>query len=127
MKRTGMWVLLVFGTVGISFAQQKFSLEDYLGQVKAKGQGYQSAQASVEGLEKQSHQQDLTYSPVLTASYNHLDDQSQQVFAILGTHNQTDSAGVSISDKFPFGPTLSLGYAFDNTNYSGPSLASSVP
>ncbi len=126
MKRWSLAALL-FILAGSGFAQSSLSLSDYLGQVQTKGPGFQAAQAAVEGYEKQSHQQDLIYSPQLIASYNHLDDQSQQVFAILGTHNQTDSAGVSLTDKFPFGPSLSLGYSFDNTNYSGLSLASSIP
>jgi outer membrane protein len=101
---------------GAAFAQQKLSLEDYLGQVKSQGADFQSSQAAVEGYEKQSHQLDLMYSPQLVAGYNHLDDQEQQANPFLGPHNQTDTAGVSLTDKLPFGPTLSLGYAFTNVN-----------
>ena len=93
------------------------SLQDYLIQVKTQGPEFQSAQSSVEGLEKQSHQQDLTYSPVLVASYNHEDD-TEQANGFNYPHMMTDTAGVSITNKLPFGPTLSLGYAFTNYNAS---------
>ena len=127
-KRFGLGMALWLGA-GTVFAQQKLSLEDYLGQVQAKGPNYQSSQSAVEGFEKQSHQQDLTYSPVLTAGYNHLDDESVQNFGgiLLNNNTQTDTAGVSLTDKFPFGPSLTLGYAFNDTNYLGESLASLTP
>jgi hypothetical protein len=102
MRKPFLWVLGFWLGAGTVFAQQKISLEDYLGQVKAKGPGYQSAQASVEGLVKQSHQQDLTYSPQLLAGYNHTDDQSMQSTFLSTTHTLSDSAGVSLMDKFPF-------------------------
>jgi outer membrane protein len=101
---------------GLACAQGILSLEDYLGQVKAQGPDYKSAQAAVEGYEKQSHQQDLTYSPELVAGYNHVDDQSQQSTLLAAYKTLTDSAGVSLTDKFPFGPSLSVGYAFNNLN-----------
>ena len=91
-------------------AQQTLTLGDYLSQVKAQGSDYQAQAAAVEGYEKQSHQQDLTYSPVLTASYNHEDDQSTQANPFAGPHTQSDTAGVSITDILPFGPKLSVGY-----------------
>jgi outer membrane protein len=128
MKRLGLG-LLVFSCAGWGSAQSSLTLSDYLGQVQSKGPGFQSAQAAVEGYEKQSHQQDLIYSPQLIASYNHLNDQSIQNFGglILNSNTQTDSAGVSLTDKFPFGPSLSLGYVFNNTSYLGQSLASLAP
>src|ERR1700677_2086804 len=92
----------------VAFAQT-LALGDYLKQVESQGPDYQSAQAAVVGLEKQSHQQDLTYSPVLVAGYNHFDDQEQQTNPFLGPHTQTDTAGVSISDGLPVGPTVSGG------------------
>lgn len=107
------WVALMAGPVG---AQTKLTLENYLSQVEAKGPGYLSAQAAVEGYEKQSHQQDLTYSPQLVAGYNHLDDQSQQPSFLSTTHTLADSAGVSLTDKLPFGPSVSLGYVFNDIN-----------
>ena len=120
---------VVWLTVGIAFGQGTLSLEDYLGQVKSQGSAYQSAQASVEGYEKQSHQEDLIYSPQLVAGYTHLVDQSIQSFSgiVFDNNNQTDSAGVSITDKFPFGPSLTLGYSFNNTSILGQSLASLSP
>ena len=123
MRKTSLWILGLCLGAGAASAQQKLSLEDYLGQVQAKGPGFKSAQAAMEGYEKQSHQQDLTYSPMLTAGYNHSDDSSQQVLSFYGTRTQTDSAGVSLTDKLPFGPSLTLGYAFQNNSYSGPSVA----
>ncbi|HJT23865.1 MAG TPA: TolC family protein [bacterium] len=108
--------LIVWLVANLACAQGTLSLEDYLGQVKGKGADYQSAEASVEGLEKQSHQQDLTYSPQLVAGYNHVDDQSQQPTFLATTHTLSDSAGVSLTDKFPFGPSLSVGYAFNDIN-----------
>ncbi len=102
---------------GAAFAQSNLSLEDYLGQVKAQGPDYKSAQAAVEGYEKQSHQQDLTYSPQLVASYNHMDD-TEQPNGFSYPHTLADSLGVSITDILPFGPTVSAGYAFTNLNAS---------
>lgn len=119
----GLLMMIIAGPV---LAQNKLSLTDYLTQVKAKGPAFQAAQASVEGLEKQSHQEDLTYSPQLTASYNHTDDLSQQLLPLYGTHTQTDSLGVSLTNKLPFGPSVSLGYSLTNNSYSGSSLASQV-
>src|ERR1700722_11910331 len=95
---------------------QSLSLADYLSQVKTQGSDYQAQAAAVEGYEKQSHQQDLTYSPVLTASYNHEDDQSIQANPFAGPHTQTDTAGGFITDIFPFGPQLSVGYEFLDIN-----------
>jgi len=106
----------VWLAAGLACAQGALSLDDYLGQVKAKGSDYRSAQAAVEGYEKQSHQQDLTYSPQLTASYNHMDDQSQQSSILAAQQTMVDSAGISLSDKLPFGPSVSVGYAFSNIN-----------
>src|SRR5277367_428489 len=115
------WILGLVLLSGNAWGQATVSLEDYLSQVRSKGADYQSAQASVEGLKKQSHQQDLTYSPQLVASYNHLDDQSQQSTILATTRTLSDSAGVSLTNKLPFGPTLSVGYAFSNINLTYPS------
>ncbi len=126
MRRLGIWSLLIFGFAGTAGAEQKLPLETYLGQVQAKGPGYQSAQAAVEGYEKQSHQQDLIYSPQLVAAFSHVDDQSQQLISFYGTHTQTDNLGVSLTNKLPFGPSVSLGYSYINSNYSGAGLASQL-
>jgi outer membrane protein TolC len=107
----GFWMI-----TGTALAQSTLSLEDYLGQVYSQGTSFQSSQAAVEGYQKQSHQQDLTYSPQLVASYNHEDDQSQQPTLLAAYQTLTDSAGVSLTDKLPFGPSLSVGYAFTDTN-----------
>jgi outer membrane protein TolC len=115
MKKILGFGLGLYLTGSVAFAQT-LALNDYLKQVESQGPDYQSAQAAVVGLEKQSHQQDLTYSPVLVASYNHFDDQEQQTNPFEGPHTQTDTAGVSITDELPFGPTVSVGYAFTNTN-----------
>ncbi len=120
-KRFGLGMALWLAA-GAAFAQQKLLLEDYLGQVETKGPGYQSSHAAVEGYEKQSHQQDLTYSPQLVAGYNHLDDLEQPSNPFVNPHTLTDTAGVSITDKLPFGPSLSIGYAFTNTNLTLPSF-----
>ncbi len=116
---------LGFWLAGNTVFAGTLSLQDYLKEVQSQGPDYQSAQAAVIGLEKQSHQQDLTYSPVLVASYNHFDDQEQQTNPFIGPHTQTDTAGVSITDKLPFGPSISLGYAFTNTNSPLSSVESS--
>ncbi len=117
---------LILGSwlVGGSVFAESLTLESYLKQVKSQGAGYRSA-AAVEGLDKQSHQQDLIYSPQLTAGYNHYDD-TQQPVGFSYPRTQTDTAGVSITDKLPFGPSLSLGYAFTNTNFTLPSFISAL-
>jgi outer membrane protein len=105
---------------------QPLSLADYLTQVKTQGSDYQAQAAAVEGYEKQSHQQDLTYSPVLTAGYNHEDDQSLQSTFLAADKTLSDTAGVSITDTLPFGPKLSIGYAFSDINIAySPQLLSS--
>jgi outer membrane protein TolC len=119
--------LFLFLAAGPLKAQQTLSLDDYLNQVKTQGPDYQSQAAAVEGFEKQSHQQDLTYSPVLTAGYNHQDNQALSEINFYGTKTLTDTAGVSLTDVLPFGPTVSVGYAFMDSNYSGPSLAQEDP
>src|ERR1017187_4539414 len=116
MRRLGIWSLLIFGFAGTVGAQQKLPLETYLGQVQAKGPGYQAAQAAVEGYEKQSHQQDLTYSPQLNAAYNFMDDKSQQSSFLSTVHTMVNSGGVSLTNKLPFGPSVALGYAFNYNN-----------
>src|SRR5579883_3250395 len=78
MRKSLGLILGFYLSAAIACAQGALSLQDYLGQVKSQGPDYQSAQAAVEGYEKQSHQQDLIYSPQLVASYHHTDDQSQQ-------------------------------------------------
>ncbi|HET9869212.1 MAG TPA: TolC family protein [bacterium] len=109
-----------------ALSAQTLSLSDYLGQVKGQGPDYQAQAAAVEGYTKQSHQQDLTYSPVLTAGYNHRNDQSLQSSLLAPDQTLSDSAGVSITDILPFGPKLTLGYAFNNINISySPQLISS--
>ena len=125
MKRLALFILLSLGFTRGAFAQQKLSLESYLDQVQTKGPAYQAAQASVEGLEKQSHQQDLIYSPQLVAGYNHQDDKSMQNNPFLGPETQTDMAGVSLTDKLPFGPSIAVGYALTNTNTLLPAFYSS--
>lgn len=120
MKKTlglciGLWI-----TAGGVQAQQKLSLVDYLAQVKAQGPDYRSAQASVVGLEKQSHMMDLTYSPTLLASYNHLNDLEPQSTILAAQQTQVDSAGASITVLLPFGPRVSMGYAFNNINITYP-------
>jgi outer membrane protein TolC len=116
MKRRGFILFAVFIGSSAAFAQTKLSLSNYLDQVKTQGPDYQSAKTSEEGFEKQSHQQDLTYSPQLIASYNHLDDQSQQSNFLSTTHTLEDSAGVSLTDKLPFGPSVAIGYVFNDIN-----------
>ena len=128
MSKFYIGCLAVWLATGIACAQGALSLEDYLGQVKAKGPDYQASQAAVEGFEKQSHQQDLTYSPQLVASYNHSDDQSQQSTILAAQQTMVDSAGVSLLDKLPFGPSVSVGYAFNDFNIVFPqSLVSALP
>jgi len=114
----GFWL-----ATGLAFGGT-LSLEDYLNQVRSQGPDYKSFQASAEGLEKQSHQQDLLYAPQLNASYNHLDDQQPQANnPFYSTHTLADSFGVSLVDKLPFGPSLSVGYAFNNINLNFPASA----
>jgi outer membrane protein TolC len=108
-------LVLSFWLAGSALFAQSLPLSNYLKEVKSQGADYQSAEASVEGLDKQSHQQDLVYSPVLVASYNHEDD-SELPNGLNYPNMQTDTAGVSLTDKLPFGPTVSLGYAFTNYN-----------
>lgn len=95
---------------------ETFTLSDYLHQVQTQGPDYLSWQASEEGLEKQSHQMDLTYSPVLSVVYNHLDDNESPENIQAMPRNQSDSTGVSLTTKFDFGPSLTLGYSLVNTN-----------
>ncbi len=116
MKKTirmgmGLWL-----AAGMALAQQKLALEDYLQQVQNQGTNYQAAKAQAEGYEKESHQQDLTYSPQLLVGYNHLNDQSQQPSLLATTQTLSDSAGVSLVDKLPFGPSIAVGYAFNDIN-----------
>ncbi len=136
MKKTAVLVLGIWMAGSAVFAGN-LSMADYLNEVKGQGPDYRSAEASVEGLDKQSHQQDLVYSPVLTASYNHIND-TELPNGFNYPNMQTDTAGVSLTDTLPFGPTLSLGYAFTNYNatvnsqlnqivISGVSLASVFP
>lgn len=114
MKKIGVFILGCWLAGSAAFGQS-LSLSDYLAEVKSQGSDYRSAQASVEGLDKQSHQQDLTYSPVLVAGYNH-DNDTELPNGLNYPSMQTDTAGVSITDLLPFGPTVSLGYAFTNYN-----------
>jgi outer membrane protein TolC len=86
--------------------------------VKAQGADYLASKAAAEGFEKESRQMDLTYSPQLVASYTHLNDQSQQSTLLATTQTLADSAGLSIVDKLPFGPSVSVGYAFNDINLS---------
>jgi outer membrane protein TolC len=120
------WMVLVLWMAGMpitggAWGQAALTLEDYLGQVRSQGTSFQSSQAAAEGYEKQSHQQDLTYSPQLSAGYSHQSDQEQQATLLAATQTLTDSAGVSLTDKLPFGPSLTLGYAFTDTNITYPS------
>jgi outer membrane protein TolC len=124
MKKIRLIVLLLAGTIPAFGAQGTFTLEDYMLQVKAQGPDFKSTQASAEGLEKQSHQMDLTYSPQLVASYNHLDDQAQQSNVMSPSRTMSDSAGISLIDKLPFGPSVAVGYSFNNINLAYPSVVS---
>ncbi len=116
MKKTFLLGLGLWLAAGLSLAQQKLSLENYLQQVQQQGPDFQASSAAAEGYEKQSHQQDLVYSPQLVASYNHMDDQSQQSTVLATTQTLADSAGLSIVDKLPFGPSVAVGYAFNDIN-----------
>src|SRR5690242_7463442 len=122
MKAMG-WMLGCWMVAGIAFAEN-LSLENYLGQVKSQGPAFRSAQAAVESYEKQSHQQDLIYSPTLNIGYGHLDDRQEQLFNFNGDRTQADSAGVTLSQKFPFGPSLSVGYGFQHISISNSSAVS---
>ncbi len=82
MRNAFLMALGLWFAAGIAGAQQKLPLEDYLNQVRSQGPDYKAVQASEEGMEEQSHQMDLIYSPFLTASYNHLHDQAQQPILI---------------------------------------------
>lgn len=114
-------VLLMALGAGPVLAQDKLGLSDYLGQVKAKGPAYQAAQASVEGYEKQSHQQDLLYSPQLGLSYGHqYNAMMQPNNPFFPDNTQGDVLSASLSDKLPFGPSISLGYAVTNVNLQMP-------
>ncbi len=113
-----LMILAVAGIASTGFAQTKLSLEEYLGQVREKGLDYRGSQASAEGLEKQSHQQDLIYAPTLIASYGHMDDQSQQILPFNGNRTQADAVTLGLSNKLPFGPSISVGYSFNNITLS---------
>ncbi len=115
MKKPLGLIIGLYLSAGMAPAQGVLTLEDYLGQVKGQGPNYQSARDAAEGYEKQSHQQDLTYSPVLVAGYNHMDD-TEQPNGFSYPHTLADTMGVSITDLLPFGPTVSVGYAFTNLN-----------
>jgi outer membrane protein len=120
MRKAAGWVLGASLALGTAGAQTTLTLGDYLAQVKARGPAYRSAVASAKGYDKQSHQQDLTYSPVLTAGYNHLDDQSEQSSILSADRTQVDSMGVTLSTLMPFGPTLKLGYALEDITIGYP-------
>ena len=120
MRRRLFYALTLFLAAPGAQAQS-LSLSDYLHQVKTQGSDYQAQAAAVEGYEKQSHQQDLTYSPVLTAGYNHQNDQSLQSSFLAPQQTLSDTAGVSITDILPFGPKLTVGYAFSDINITYPS------
>lgn len=125
MKKVFFVGLGLWFAAGSAFAQQSLTLEKYLKQVSQGGPEYQAAQAGEEGLQDQSHQMDLIYSPFLVASYSHLDDQEQQPSFLSPDQTLVDSAGASIVEKLPFGPSFSVGYAFNNINlYYSPELFS---
>ena len=120
----GFWLAAgIAGFVGFANAQEKLSLADYLNQVKTQGPDYRSAEASVVGLQKQSHQMDLLYSPTLIANYNHMDD-NEVPSGMSNPRTEVDSAGVSLAAKLPFGPTLSLGYSLNSIHLTQSSLIS---
>ena len=122
MRKTILLLTVLGLGTSASWAQSKLLLKDYLEQVKGKGSAFQASQAAVEGFEKQSHQQDLLYSPQLVASYNHLNDKSPQANnPFYPGQTLADSFGVSLTNKLPFGPSISLGYAFNNINLNYPS------
>lgn len=117
-------VIMVFAAASIASAQGRLTLSDYLGQVKQKGPAYQAAQASAEGFDKQSHQQDLIYSPQLGLSYGHQSSSALQPNSpFFPSNTQGDSFVASLSDKLPFGPSVSLGYAVTNVNIQFPDSA----
>ena len=124
MKKTFLLLAaMVFGA-STGWAQSKLPLRDYLEQVRGKGSAFQASQAAVEGFEKQSHEQDLLYSPQLNAGYNHLHDQQPQADnPFYSNLTLADSFGVSLSNKLPFGPSVSLGYSFNNVTLNFPSQA----
>lgn len=128
MKNNIIWAVAFWSAVGVAnnAGADDLTLDKYLQQVKSQGADYQAASASVEGLDKQSHQQDLLYSPQLIAGYNHYDD-TEQGNGFSYPRTQSDTAGVSITDRLPFGPSVSLGYAFTNTTFQLPSFLSSIP
>lgn len=124
MKRATMTAMLVLGWAGSALAQSKLSMEDYLGQVRSKGSAYRSAQAAVEGYQKQSHQQDLIYSPQLGLGYGH--QENRQILPnnpFYPDWTQGDSLVASLSDRLPFGPSISLGYAVTNVTLQFPDSA----
>ena len=123
MRRRILSIVMIL-SVGPVLAQSKLTLADYLGQVKTKGSAYLSAQASVEGYDKQSHQQDLIYSPQLGLSYGHQYSSPLQANSpFLPSNTQGDTLMASLSDKLPFGPSISLGYAVTNVNLNMPDAA----
>lgn len=118
MRLTTLVALAVWSGAGMALADN-LSLGNYLDQVTSKGPDFRAAQASAEGLDKQSRQQDLLYAPTLSASYGHLDDQQQQIIPFNGTRTQADAVSLTLSKKFTFGPSLSVGYAFNNISLTG--------
>ncbi len=116
MKKFTLTISLIGILLPVSGWGETLTLLDYLHQVQTRGPDYLSFKASAEGLKGQAHQLDLTYSPILTAGYNHLDDNESPENIQAMPHTLSDSAGASITTKFPFGPSLTLGYSFVNTN-----------
>ncbi|HVM32271.1 MAG TPA: TolC family protein [bacterium] len=116
--RRRLFFALAFLSLAPAVKAQSLSLSDYLNQVKIQGSDYQSRAAAVTAYEKQTHEQDLIYSPLLTASYNHLDDTEQLANPLTQPHTLADTAGVSITALLPFGPKLTVGYVMQNTNYT---------
>ncbi len=121
MKNSTRMGLGIWLAAGLAWSQQNLTLESYLDQVQSQGADFKASQASAIAYEKESHQNDLIYSPQLEVAYTHLNDQSQQPTILATTQTLADSAGASIVDKLPFGPSISVGYAFSNVNLSYPS------
>jgi len=120
MKKTlFMFICVSLLSAGVCRADV-ITLDNYLSRVEAENPDVIAVNLSIEAAWQKVLEMDMAYSPILSGSYNRIDDRSGPGFgSTLATDEMKANAlSVNASEKFKTGTNVSFGYTYTGADFS---------